>query len=789
MGRRRGFWPARRRRRASSGDAVVVILVVAALAVAAIGVYLLIAGAVALLGWLATVTLKAGRNHQTPRLAEATSATTAAPPTQQFQALVPVDPMVFADRAALEAAASVTFAAWVRRLPSAPADPTDTVRSLHLHRHLIGRLTTRLDGRRFGWKSAPYRGRDRMLGTAIALDGLDPHHPPNDLRIRSSHLTLCKSCGGDGRLTCESCAGAARVTCNACHGEGKVMGVTANGAHRKLNCKTCKGKASFICHACNKGQIDCSSCAQSGRLENWLEVEGGARDGDVQVEPDGDVTRAFTWGKDGVQASHDEISRDARVVSAVSRDRLLTLEDLPRDVPAEWRDAHWHGIQARLQPGERVIGQSFTLLEVPSIEVAYAVGNEVQSVGFEGLRMLAPPASYDHLFASRARSLRCLAYVVGAVPAVVVAVYLARGSYFINPATAAVAFCTALAAVAIYSVVWHASLRRRARDWVAGAVILVAATTTLAIFAEPSARAARRYIDAGRLGEARAELEALGDERDPKLAPLWADVHLRDALASNRCSTTTDHLTKIPPGAPQRATAQAHADALAVAAAETALTSADFDSASTAIGCASETTRSGSTGRSIEARVSLGLGRGCVASKDWSCALARAKTAGELGAITEATGLAADTGSAIRLEVDAHVAAARGEHDTSRRLENERAAVDLWTTYLVHSDAAPAQLTMLKAQVSRDAQLLAQEEQARQAVRDVEAKRQREAAAREEKRRAAQEELQRQRDEAALRRSEPSGLLCCDGSLSPSCSCGGSHRGCCSHHGGICGCQ
>jgi hypothetical protein len=33
-----------------------------------------------------------------------------------------------------------------------------------------------------------------------------------------------------------------------------------------------------------------------------------------------------------------------------------------------------------------------------------------------------------------------------------------------------------------------------------------------------------------------------------------------------------------------------------------------------------------------------------------------------------------------------------------------------------------------------------------------------------------------------------SALLCCDGSQSLSCSCGGSHRGCCSHHGGVCGC-
>lgn len=32
-------------------------------------------------------------------------------------------------------------------------------------------------------------------------------------------------------------------------------------------------------------------------------------------------------------------------------------------------------------------------------------------------------------------------------------------------------------------------------------------------------------------------------------------------------------------------------------------------------------------------------------------------------------------------------------------------------------------------------------------------------------------------------------LLCCDGSLSPSCTCSGPRRGCCSHHGGVCGCE
>lgn len=44
---------------------------------------------------------------------------------------------------------------------------------------------------------------------------------------------------------------------------------------------------------------------------------------------------------------------------------------------------------------------------------------------------------------------------------------------------------------------------------------------------------------------------------------------------------------------------------------------------------------------------------------------------------------------------------------------------------------------------------------------------------------------------AAMRRDamEGRGLLCNDGSTSPSCFCAGSHQGCCSHHGGVAGCE
>jgi len=44
-------------------------------------------------------------------------------------------------------------------------------------------------------------------------------------------------------------------------------------------------------------------------------------------------------------------------------------------------------------------------------------------------------------------------------------------------------------------------------------------------------------------------------------------------------------------------------------------------------------------------------------------------------------------------------------------------------------------------------------------------------------------------DSSSISGGGDSALLCCDGTESPSCTCNGPHRGCCSHHHGICGCE
>ncbi|HVK84460.1 MAG TPA: hypothetical protein VM513_10160 [Kofleriaceae bacterium] len=762
-------------------------MIVAAIAVSALGIYLVIAAAVALFGWLAA-TIATKRSPSTPQVVEPTTPSSAAPPSHQYLAVVPVDAAVFDDARALSAQARVVFNAWASQLPKAPRDAASTLRGMALRRRLIGRFTSRLDGRRFVWRASPYRGGNRNVGVpTLDVTRLDPYAPPPDLRSRSSYLELCHICAGDGRCECISCGASGRVICAACVGAGKVHGIAKNGARRLLNCKDCKGKGGLTCRACAKGHVSCTSCAASGRIERWLDLEGGPREGDIQVEPDGDLTRAFTWGRDGAPATADEIARDARVVAAISQPRQLTLADLPPDVPRAWIDAHWDGIQARLQPGERIVDQTFTLLEVPSVELTYGIGKSAQAIQLEGLRMLAPPVTADHLFASRAASLRRLALVLAAIPAAVFVAYAIRGSYFLTSTTAGVIACAALACGILYAVIWHTSLGRSAWRWLGAAAVPVAAATSLAILSEPTEARARELIARGQLALAKIELEALGS---PDSSALWADVHLAEALGATTCTAASERASLLPAGSAQLQRARAHADALALHEAEARLTGRDPAGAVTALTCASDTIRKAENGRTLEARVHLATARACLDANDWACAYSRADEAARLGATGDADTVRAEVRAKVTAAVDDAIASSRNETDLAKRVSLQRNADELWTRYLLAgAGTVPPPLEKLRASLVSDQRRLDRELEVARKNQEREERRARERAER-EARAAEQRALRAQREQERRERARDyAPLLCGDGSLSPSCVCGGSHRGCCSHHGGVAGCS
>lgn len=766
---------------------VVALLLVGAVVVAAIGVYLLIIGAIALVGWLYARAARRSREAAPPvRVAlAAAGASTAAAPVQRYFPAAAVDSAAFEDARLLEESVRRVFGAWARQLPRAPAQPEGHLRSVALRRHLVGRLVTRLDGRRFSWRAAPYLGRASIPRTA-PLDPrrLDPHAPPADLRRQSSYAEDCATCAGAGRCACFSCGGAAKVTCPGCGGAGKLYGLAKNGARRLLNCKTCKGKCVIACAACARGLVTCSGCSGAGRIERWLEVEGGPRNADVQVEPDGFITRAFAWGQDGVMAADEEISRDARVVCAIAQPRLLTLEELPQQVPEEWRRAHWAALQAKLAPGERVLEQRFTLLEVPSVEVGYAVGQSAQTIELEGLRLLAPPLSADLVFSRRAEALRTLAWGLAAVPAMVGILYLARGNYYATPPMLGVVACIALAAAVGYVVFAQTSLGRPALRWLGAAVVPLVGAAAFAVAAEPSEREARSLLEAGQLPRARVELEAL---QVPATHPLWQELHLKEVLSQPSCDKAARHLSELSPEAAQYLQARRHADALALAEAKQVVAERRFAALEPALACASEELRASKEAEELRQQAKRGVVQDCLRDARWSCAF---DAVAELSDPEDRE----HVGTAAREQLRAWLAPALADRepgdDLSEVVRRRQEGVELWTRYLLPPEGErPAELRALEGKLAKEQRELEKQQLAEERRRQAAARRQQQE---EERRRVAEERAERRRLAEERRRERASSygaVQCCDGTLSPSCMCGGSLRGCCSHHGGVCGCN
>ncbi|MEJ7601249.1 MAG: hypothetical protein WKG01_25315 [Kofleriaceae bacterium] len=332
-------------------------------------------------------------------------------------------------------------------------------------------------------------------------------------------------------------------------------------------------------------------------------------------------------------------------------------------------------------------------------------------------------------------------FVLGAIPFSIFVFYAIRGPYFLQPAMAAIVGTAAVAAAIIYMVLWCATLGRSGWRWLGLAIPPLAVAVTLAILLEPQVARARSYMESGQLALAKQELEALALD---ETTPIWADIHLKEALQASSCSDASQHATRIIDLA-KRASALAHADRLALQGAHAALGARELDAAMAALQCASEITRSSKPARGIHARVAIARGKQCIDSKQWECAFAHATEAGTATSTVDAEGLRSEARAAIQRDLDVAIASARDETALDRRVATQQTAVALWSTYLLpEAGSEPPQLISLRAQLQKDqaafakANLLALQQQAAEAkrLRAAEARTQ----AREE---AAAERLQR----------------------------------------------
>lgn len=483
-----------------------------------IWLYMVIGAAAVLVGWLAViVTRTIQASPPRPRLVPATAPRLAPAPADRYGELLQIDPSVFDDPVLAEGVALNVFRAWTRQLAMPPSDPTGLVRSLNLRVHHAGRLASEIVERQIVWREGPCHQSSPATSPPISIDRVEPWSTtPDELRNTSRHVAKCAPCDGRGTVACPTCDGKGQVPCSNCHGAGKAYGYAKNGSRRLLKCRTCEGKLTLTCSDCTSGKVECSNCQGSGRHERWLEIVEKIRH-DVHVRPEGHVLRAFAWGTGAEQASQATIAADVRIVGEASAEGSLSKAQISQSAPPAWLDEHWTGVQPTLHQGERVRRQTFWLLEIPSIELSYAFpGGEPTEISFEGLRMLAPPATLDRSFAARARKIRLARYVLIGLSAGTPIAYLLRGRYYASVWVAGLALCAAGIAFAVDHFMQDWTLGRlRSRTWAVLAAIGAVFACGLAVGAEPSLRAARRLLSTGQIEGARTELVALGHAEEP----------------------------------------------------------------------------------------------------------------------------------------------------------------------------------------------------------------------------------------------------------------------------------
>jgi hypothetical protein len=335
----------------------------------------------------------------------------------------------------------------------------------------------------------------RPLPNPLAMDpwSVDPARIAEDSRV----VAICSTCAGTTTVACGPCGGTTRARCGTCGGGGKVR-----GQRGPKNCGSCRGKGDVKCTACRGGQIECATCAGSGRVFAWLAIE---QQTSVQVRSHPDCAARSVHFDVGTPMDFDagparwpnQLVEDSGVVAPSTRiDRELRPElDRVRD---------------------RVVSVRTQAFSSTVYRVGYATAFSRGEVEVAG-QPPAVAASSNWRALSRRRAL----IVVVGVGSVFFALrarsgYAERHPWFAQYGHASLVMWTALLAAALVVIALAGlTLVRRARSRSRGAIpaglagAALAATCVVFAAGGPTRAGAERALAGGDLNAARTEAVAL----------------------------------------------------------------------------------------------------------------------------------------------------------------------------------------------------------------------------------------------------------------------------------------
>lgn len=677
-----------------------------------------------------------------------------------------------------------------------------TFRRLVTHAHVVRdgyrRVASRIERRDFVREHAPTTSRKRDVQPLPGGLGRDPWaEDPDTLPDRTRRLCTCPTCRGDKKVACPTCRGEARVSCPECRGRGKVQG------QRGLkNCPGCRGRSTVKCKMCRRGSVDCSECQARGKVEAWLEIRTSHR------------TVVTAAPQSGVAALHRSLLDVSNFDSDPSTYRVPLrgdsgwVTDLP-EIPEELRPQ-------LLPREERIVEQRLQVFETEVYHFDYATRTAQGQVLVSGEPPAILPESRWQPLSRRIFLALAAGFVLFVAFAFILGAYANRATWFERYGNGGpMALCSLVASICgalFVAELWLPAIARRGRRVkLLGGI----ATATTALFAAlwfssgPDIAHVESLLADGDLEQAQHEVAALrqlgqespriqqAQEQLNRLTGERADARHRKQIESASDVTQAAHLLDDPWNTPeQREQAQRAVLDRARDTLESAYRAGDVAGLAATAAIASDLDPT--LADRADFLLAVARARECLTARDYECAVARADEAdssphGEIPEREEYTQLIKrQIITDMRAWLEQFTVPDAELTDRKAALEQAIAHAQLLSKFAAEKPSAQLarwrrQLRKVDKQLKREHAKAARAEKRRQAAEKRRIAAEERRAAAEERRRVRAEKRRAAKERRRARREAP--LVCRDGSYSPTCTCGGSRRGCCSHHGGVAGCS
>ncbi|HEX6242818.1 MAG TPA: hypothetical protein VFZ61_18020 [Polyangiales bacterium] len=593
----------------------------------------------------------------------------------------------------------------------------------------------------------------------------------------SRQLCECVTCEGEKKVACGACAGSGKRLCPACVGGGRETGERGS-----RQCRSCRGNGTTRCGECKSGKVRCTSCDGVGRVLSWYEVERTTVQR-VQADPHELVARWYLQAN----AVHDF---DVRDPAGCIRDEAVPVHRIGELPPA---------LTPRPEPSERPIEARLQTFRFEVYDVVYQT-----ALGRGRVEVSGAPASVRYAehgpLRWRTRIAAAMALVAVMTCFWAVVQYRAQHAWFAQQPASSAALSLGLLASALLGVfALGALLARPARSrWntalPGSAALTTAAAAALALLTtQPSMSQARDALTQGDLERASLTAEAVrttGAPYDPR-DPLFDQLRLAQLRAIGDLDGQVRFAAAAGWGDAARAQALAIVSEGVRARAAQARAARDPHALLRLAAMAARLLPDAARPLQLEA-LDLSL-RQCLASDhDLRCAAPLLAELATQGAQELKHQGRTDAIAKTKRLLDHQLAPAR------RNPREQLAALNLASLHALilrelGAPLVPSDEQHIETQRSRVQEAIEQADRAEQARLGKEREREAREAQRRAEREARKAREQARRAERAEARMFVSrgggGLLCNDGTLSPSCSCGGSWRGCCSWHGGVAGCE